>query len=343
LEQSCPGIVGLLEEWRDSEITFDSVWDTSLGNIRRALMQRIDPITSAASFALHLCSNGVPATWRVRFEEPKRLKWGNLLFSPSVEACISGGGDSFSLDLVDVSARHLDVHLWRSEHGWQATHSEQLARWMLEQHEISLVFGNTSDCLDLLKPDGELSPLPLDEILRTCRETVALMRCYAPSYLRWIDKVLRQVIPIKGGDNRLLSCSSYDYPGTIEVSFPSEYIAVAEMLIHEASHQYFNIVRRFEEVHDGSDKRLYHSPVKEESRPIDAILLAFHAFANVVLFYRQCIAAGLEDDGYCKKNAARHLAELNIMHSHLQSSDALTKVGVLLWKPLAAELFSKTS
>jgi HEXXH motif-containing protein len=111
------------------------------------------------------------------------------------------------------------------------------------------------------------------------------------------------------------------------------------MFVHEASHQYFHIIRRVDTVHDHSDTRLYYSPVKGEGRPIDAILLAFHAFANVVLFYRLCIDGGLDDDGYCKRNADRHLSELKSMLSYLQSSNALTEVGTLLWKPLAAKIF----
>ena len=340
LDQTCPGMVALLEVWCDFEISFDSAWDASLGNIRKAvLLNSVDPILSAASFAVHLCSNGVPGTWRVKFEEPRRVKWGNLLFPKSVEFHVSGGGDSFLLGLVDVSGLHFKLNLRRAQEGWQAIHSEQLAHCKLEEHEIRLITGDTSDYLDLLQPDGELSRLSAHEILGACCETVRLMHRHAPWYLRWVDKVLRQVVPLEGGDNRLRSCSHTDFPGTVEISFPSRYISTAEMFVHEASHQYFHIIRRFDTVHDGSDKRLYYSPVKGEGRPIDAILLAFHAFANVVLFYRLCIDGGLDDDGYCKVNAERHLSELKVMLTYLQSSNALTEVGTLLWKPLAAELF----
>jgi HEXXH motif-containing protein len=146
---------------------------------------------------------------------------------------------------------------------------------------------------------------------------------------------------LNGGDERLQSCSSSHLPGTVEISFPSKLISIAEMFVHEASHQYFHIIRRLESVHDGSDSRLFHSPVKGRERPIDAILLAFHAFGNVVLFYRLCSEAGLDDGGYCAANTVRHLAELEIMHSHLESSRALTEVGTLLWKPLAVKLFDE--
>jgi hypothetical protein len=340
LDQDCPGSVALFNLWCESEISFDSAWDTSLGNLRRAMVsKKADPTIAAASFAVHLCSNGVPGVWRAKFEEPRRVRWGNLLFPPSVEVGVSGGQDSFSLNLVHPTGQQLDLDLWRSKDGWQATHAQQLGHFRLDGHEVRLITGDTSDYMELLRPDGEPSHLSSDEIIGICRETVALMRRYAPCYLRWVDKVLRQVIPLKGGDTRLLSSSSSDFPGITEISFPSRIISTAEMLVHEASHQYFYILRRLEKVATGSDKRLYHSPVKGEERSIDKILLAFHAFGNVVLFYRRCIDAGLEDKGYCKTNEARHLAELEIMLEQLQSSDALTEMGTVLWKPLAAEIF----
>jgi HEXXH motif-containing protein len=340
LQQSCPGIIDFLGSWRDSEISFDSAWDASLGSLRTAMVSpSIDPVTCAARFAAYLCSNGVPGAWQARFPEPRRVKWGNLLLPSSREVKVSGGHDSFAVAVVDAAAQLLDLNLRRTPQGWQARHSQQLPNCILLGHDVRFLAEDGLDCIDLPQPDGELSRLPSDEILDMCRQTVGLMRCYAPSYLRWVDKVLRYVIPLKGGDNRLRSCSNSDLPGIVEISFPSRCISIAEMFVHEASHQYFHIARRLEAVHDGSDNRLFHSPVKGTGRPIDAILLAFHAFGNVVLFYRLCIEAGLDDNGYCTDNAARHLAELEIMRSHLQSSRALTEVGALLWRPLAAKLF----
>ena len=111
------------------------------------------------------------------------------------------------------------------------------------------------------------------------------------------------------------------------------------MLVHEASHQYFYAAQRFEAVSDADDRKLYYSPVKGTDRPIDKILLAFHAFANVGLFYKSCIATGLDDKNYCKINLERHLPELNELAEHLRSCNSLTKVGRALWEPLANNVF----
>jgi hypothetical protein len=340
LQQNCPGIIDFLESWRNTEISFDSVWDASLGSLRTSMVsQRIDPVACAARFAVHLCSNGVRGTWQAKFAEPRRVRWGNLLFPPSLEVRVSGEHNSFAVALVDAVGQLLDLDLRRTPQGWQARDSQRIPNCILDQHELCLIAEDGLDCIDLLEPDGELSRLPSSEILDVCRQTCDLMRRYAPPYLPWVDKVLRHLIPLDGGDGRLRSCSHSDFPGTVEISFPSTCISIAEMLVHEASHQYFHIARRLEAVHDGSDDRLFHSPVKGIGRPIDAILLAFHAFGNVVLFYRLCVDAGLDDKGYCAANAARHLAELEIMRSHIRSSRALTEVGTLLWRPLAAKLF----
>jgi HEXXH motif-containing protein len=124
------------------------------------------------------------------------------------------------------------------------------------------------------------------------------------------------------------------------MSLPERPVAVAEMLVHEASHHYFHIVRRLEAVHDESDGRLYYSVVKGRERTIDLILLAFHAFANVALFYRSCMTRGLSDKGYCRKNLTRHIPELRMLLGHLKSSNAVTATGNLLWEPLAHRVFA---
>jgi hypothetical protein len=160
--------------------------------------QRIDPVTCAARFAGHLCSNGVQGVWQARFTQPRRIKWGNLLFPRSLEIRVSGGYDSFAVAMVDAAGQFLEVNLRRAPQGWQARQSQLLPTCILDQHEICFVAEDSLDCIDMLQPDGELSRLPSEEVLDICRQTVGLMRRYTPSYLRWVDKVLRHVIPLKG-------------------------------------------------------------------------------------------------------------------------------------------------
>src|SRR4030095_1007542 len=114
------------------------------------------------------------------------------------------------------------------------------------------------------------------------------------------------------------SFSDQDRPGTIGASLPASALSIGETLVHEASHQMANIRKRLGPLDDGSDDRGYFSPVKQTERPVDAILIAYHAFANVVLFYRACLASGVEDVAHCCRNEERHVRELGILLGHLR-------------------------
>jgi HEXXH motif-containing protein len=90
-----------------------------------------------------------------------------------------------------------------------------------------------------------------------------------------------------------------------------------------------------EPVQDPASNESFYSPVKGTKRPLCMILLAYHAFANVVLFYRACLDAGIAEAEQCKHNIARHLPELRLMEQSLGSSRGLTESGRLLFDPLA--------
>jgi HEXXH motif-containing protein len=124
----------------------------------------------------------------------------------------------------------------------------------------------------------------------------------------------------------------------VTTSLPAHPAASAEMLIHESSHLYVNVARRIDEVVNGEDTSLYDSPVKGVPRPLDRILIAYHAFANVALFYGACIERGLEDAGYCATNLARHRAELAILERPLARTRGLSPLGRHLFEPLAERL-----
>ena len=110
------------------------------------------------------------------------------------------------------------------------------------------------------------------------------------------------------------------------------------MLVHESSHQYFYVLQHFGSIADGSDTELYYSPVKRTGRPVTAILLAYHAFANVLLYYRECLERNLDDDGYCAKNEKQAVIELAQLECALQATPSLTPLGQALWEPLSQRI-----
>ena len=115
-------------------------------------------------------------------------------------------------------------------------------------------------------------------------------------------------------------------------------MALAEMLVHEATHQYMYILCRLGDIDDGSDPKLYYSPVRRMERPLWAIVLAYHAFANVLLLYRLCRQSGIEDDGYCSRHEALLVPQLRELERVLTQTNALTEIGRGLVEPLSERI-----
>jgi HEXXH motif-containing protein len=128
-----------------------------------------------------------------------------------------------------------------------------------------------------------------------------------------------------------------DHPGSVYISIHCPSVAIAEMLIHEATHQYFYLLSRYGALDQGSAKT-YYSPIKRTERPISMILLAHHAFGNVLLFYRLCRQKGLRDAGYCERHEASLAPQVQQLQDTLAGAKALTALGDALWQPLASRL-----
>lgn len=93
---------------------------------------------------------------------------------------------------------------------------------------------------------------------------------------------------------------------------------------------------------DGKDDSLYFSPFRNTGRPIYNILITYHAFANIVLFYRTALAHGLSADVSSARAVQRRAKELEEklqpLDQALQSTKSLTPLGRALWEPLREQL-----
>jgi HEXXH motif-containing protein len=110
-----------------------------------------------------------------------------------------------------------------------------------------------------------------------------------------------------------------------------------EMLVHEASHQYYEIADWLAPLTNGTDTALYYSPFKRAERPIDRLLTAYHAFANVLLLYIQ-LANKDAHANYVKAEAQTLITQLRDTQAALERSPGLTVGGELLWRTLAVAL-----
>ena len=177
-------------------------------------------------------------------------------------------------------------------------------------------------------------------VVATLTQACDFIDRYAPDYGPWIVRLLREVIPVTTtSPGNLCSGSSAAEPGRCHMSIRNGPVALAEMLVHETTHQYYYLVTRLGPVDDGRDPELYYSPAKQRGRPIHYILIAYHAFANVLLFSQQCLMNGYDDpDGYLHRNVAALSEWMVHFETALRATRALTPLGKALWLPLAREL-----
>ena len=175
----------------------------------------------------------------------------------------------------------------------------------------------------------------------TLAESASILWSYAPAYLGWVEEALSAVVPIPKFDAiATQSFSVQGLNGVVFASFPEPALRMADTLVHEASHQYFHYGQLETIFTNGMDTGLYPSPYVGKDRPIDRILIAFHAFANLVLFYRACLASGLiEGREVAEREIAFHLRHLGPMSRFLESSPGLSSGGRGLFEPLREELF----
>jgi HEXXH motif-containing protein len=68
------------------------------------------------------------------------------------------------------------------------------------------------------------------------------------------------------------------------------------------------------------------------------ILLAYHAFANVVLYYRACRSRGMEMLANLCEREQQVRQVVAQLEQPLRQTTALTSLGRALWEPLVAQV-----
>ena len=125
--------------------------------------------------------------------------------------------------------------------------------------------------------------------------------------------------------------------GVVYVSSPCRGIRLAETLIHEASHQYFFLGLRELSYCSLNDDVLYYSPFNKLDRPIERILLAYHAFANVLLFYRSVLERTENEPlrEFAHATIKDLEGQLPTIGKYIERSPGMLQTGRLLYQTLA--------
>jgi HEXXH motif-containing protein len=341
-EQST-GLYDVLGEWLPRRKS--PLWDPLLGRLR-ALSAEED---SSSEYHLTLIRaglaallDGVAGTWGFRFSSPMRIQFGRWLLPEVISGRIeAAGGVKVSLVLEDQegSKHRLILEQRSAGRNWEPLRLSpeivNLPCVKFKESETVLLPANAVDEWLLPNLPGarfeDVSRLPL--VADRFRQTAALVERYSPGYAQWIDRAVRYIASTNSPKQG--SGSNVGYPGLVVMSNDHRPWALAEMLVHEASHQYFFMATLLGPVDDGSDLTHHYSPLVGRNRPIDKVLLSYHALGNMTLFFRDCISGGIEDGGYCLERLTTVTNQMAQVSEVLRDTSALTSVGKALWSPLA--------
>jgi HEXXH motif-containing protein len=284
----------------------------------------------AAEAALALHAAGTAGEWPFAFEMPARLRFDRFILPPVMRGSVAASDGQ-----VVITAGDRDFAFVRLGDGWTPRdgHLETLPRI----DDVTFVNAAALDHRD----DGVI-PCPLidvdNEVLASWKTAFDLIRRVSPQYRLWVARLIRFIIPLDAQPGAMVNGSQGHRWGEVHMSSKLDPLMHAEMLVHEASHQHYFLVQSLGPVSDGTDPTMYYSPLVREQRPVERILLAYHAVANILLFYDDYEAAGGEITPFFTRNRAQLRAELEELAPPLRTNRGLTGIGHAMWQPLDAAL-----
>jgi len=337
----------LLEGWISLPTTHDAIWDDAFGQARASLTGPLGDrlaLEAAAALGLRLAATGMPTRFSVQLPRPSRLLFGGCLLpiaahieieSDGREACIVlAGGRDASLRLRNDGSR------WSPVTGETGDAGEALPLVELERKGGRVQLLSREAVFPLAM--GEIEPM-IPEVVTpdlsgAIGEAFAILREHAPRYSEWVGRLVRRIVPLGSPPGVMMSSSSIYRPGTITMSHNAFPLGMAEMLVHEITHEHCHLASSCGPLDDGSDTALYFSPIRGTERPISAILVAYHAVANIALFYRECRRSGYSEAEYLDVSEPEALSWLIELDGPLARTGSLTQVGRALYEPLRDQL-----
>ena len=130
-------------------------------------------------------------------------------------------------------------------------------------------------------------------------EASAALESALPRTYVWIAALLREVTALADPGLGTRSSSSILWPGHARMSNGASLVQAITMLVHECCHQYYYLTQCFAPTAAPQAPEV-HSVLKGTRRPLERVLLGFHAFGNVLLVQealvadRHLVGAGVE-------------------------------------------------
>jgi HEXXH motif-containing protein len=275
--------------------------------------ESVDAVCVAARIAGHFQGCGLQGRWDATFRTPVRIRFGQSITMPVRAVTVEG-------DAIDCAGS-----------------LRPLGRTPIDDSGYVLLAGEEDADALCLDANRRLAAGDMPWRIPEMRAAIDLIRAGAPDYVGWCSDAVRVVAAWPGDPERTNSASFAGQLGVIYMSSPLNPVRIAETLVHEASHQYFHLAQSATRLHTLLDETDYWQPYVRAHRRIERILLAYHAFANVVLFHRRLLDSLADDD--LRRRAAHalehHEPNVALLDRYLERSNGLTPAGRSLYRTVA--------
>jgi HEXXH motif-containing protein len=341
----------VFSSWRRRGCGFDAAWTLAFGEFLAAHAEddSSDRLRAVASLALRLHETGQEGEWQIRLPEAARFHFDRWILPRAGALRVRASPDRVLIDMEDTTGGHRRAEFCRSAGEWTCEGALALpvVTWRGTRWPILFAECISSPALTPLLSDRACSAFAHRDAAQRSRlagdvvESMKLIERMAPVYAGWVTRVVNRLLLLRPTAHKLNSTTHSLAPGVVGLSNPDDPVLLAEILVHEATHQYLFVLGKLQPLDDGTDTVLYFSPFKNCGRPIASIVLTYHAFGNVLLFYRS-LRAALANRAHRGKRLVRRIesleADLGVLEGHLESSRSLTPAGEGLWQPLYEEI-----
>ncbi|HEX4341223.1 MAG TPA: HEXXH motif-containing putative peptide modification protein [Polyangiaceae bacterium] len=316
LARDAPALAALLVQSRDDVRSFASaipVQQAAL--VAAACGKEDDAVWAAAQVGLALRHAGVHAPWSARFRTPRRVRYAGWVSPPLEEL------DVAHLEELDA-ARSGDV----SVRGWV-----RLAALTVRERSLAIVPRELRDICPI-DADRWKTADSVPDCVAAFTESIDVVARGAPEYLDWIADGVHTLVPVEPPPGVSVSGSRQNVDGVVIIGLPVDSVSLGELLVHEASHQMLHLVEAAATISNGYDDRKYYSPFARAERDIRRMLVGFHAFANIALYYQR-VGGHIARAWHAQWSPA-----LEACHHALVASPGLTSHGRALFEPVASSI-----
>lgn len=288
---------GLLADMRSATGPDVRWWQPEAGATAR-LLSIGQPRTAMAQVLFGLHAQGLDGRWSLHLPQPERFSFAGHIFTldGDVEVACEGGR-------IDVATPTSRLWLARRAAGWDLEAVASADGALGYSEPIFLRFPGFQDryVQGWIEPAeagrGDFivhwPPAPFEDAAfvvasaRALDDALALLQELGPAYLPWLRALFRGVAASPQRRPGIRQGASHTWhAGVFSCGFPRSEESIAEAIVQEISHQYLLLLSASFPLIEPGETRMYSSSVEGRPRPLDRLLLGFHASANMALYWR---------------------------------------------------------